>query len=153
MRAAVDGSPRLTRRRALRLLGLGAGAAALASCAPTAGLATSPSPAQPRSGGRLRVLMASDIRALDAYSIQTGIFDTVWACADTLTRYDATLTPRPQLAESWDFSSDARQIKLNLRRGVTYHTGREFTSADVKYNIAKVKQPGVSAQLGTMAGW
>jgi peptide/nickel transport system substrate-binding protein len=49
------------------------------------------------------------------------------------------------LAESWDVSSDFKQIKLNLRKGVQFHTGRELTSEDVKWNILHVRDPKVAA--------
>ena len=39
------------------------------------------------------------------------------------------------LAESWELSSDNKQLKLNLRKGVQFHSGREFTSEDVKWNV------------------
>ena len=58
--------------------------------------------------------------------------------------YDDKLTPQPMLAESWDVSSDLTQIKLNLRKGVQFHTGREFTSDDVKYNLLRVRDPKVA---------
>jgi peptide/nickel transport system substrate-binding protein len=54
---------------------------------------------------------------------------------DTLARYDQSLKPQPQLAESWDVSSDFKQITVNLRKGVTYHSGRDFTADDVVWNL------------------
>jgi peptide/nickel transport system substrate-binding protein len=49
------------------------------------------------------------------------------------------------LAESWELSSDAKRLKLNLRKGVQFHTGREFTSEDVKFNVMWVRDPKVAA--------
>ncbi|HEX8967720.1 MAG TPA: ABC transporter substrate-binding protein, partial [Chloroflexota bacterium] len=49
------------------------------------------------------------------------------------------LQPQPQLAESWDLSTDGKQIKLNLRKNVQWHSGREFTSDDVRYNLLRVR--------------
>ena len=49
------------------------------------------------------------------------------------------LKPQPMLAESWDVAPDFKQIKFNLRKGVTCHTGREFTSDDVKWNLLRVR--------------
>ena len=43
--------------------------------------------------------------------------DTLWNVWDRLEVYDNTLTLEASLADSFDFSSDARQLKLNLRRG------------------------------------
>jgi peptide/nickel transport system substrate-binding protein len=62
-----------------------------------------------------------------------------------LITYDDKLVPQPQLAESWDFSTDAKQLKLNLRKGVQFHTGREFTSNDVKYNLLRVRDVKIAA--------
>ncbi len=41
----------------------------------------------------------------------------------------------PELAESWSGSSDARTWVFQLRKGVTFHDGREFTAADAVYSI------------------
>src|SRR3982074_3764159 len=49
------------------------------------------------------------------------------------------------LAESWEISSDPKRMKLSLRKGVTFHDGREFTSDDVKYNFLRVRDPKVGA--------
>ena len=49
------------------------------------------------------------------------------------------------LTESWDLSSDFTQVKFNLRKGVQFHSGREFTSDDVKYNLMHVRDPKVGA--------
>jgi peptide/nickel transport system substrate-binding protein len=43
------------------------------------------------------------------------------------------LNPQPELAEKWDFSSDGLTLTLTLRQGVKFHSGREFTSEDVKW--------------------
>ena len=64
---------------------------------------------------------------------------------DRLTAYDEKLQPQPMLAESWDVSTDFKQIKLNLRKGVQFHTGRELTSEDVKWNILHVRDPKIAA--------
>jgi len=112
--------------------------------------------AQPKTGGTLRIATSADFgaRGLDPHSISPTSFDTVWNVYDTLTKYDVTLKPQPMLAESWDVSSDFKQIKLNLRKGVTFHSGRELTSDDVKWNIERIKDPkSGAAQLQTMASW
>ena len=49
------------------------------------------------------------------------------------------------LAESWDVGTDYKQIKLNLRKGVQWHSGRELTSDDVKYNLLRAQDPKVGA--------
>lgn len=54
---------------------------------------------------------------------------------DGLVDYRSDGTLKPQLAESWDFSEDGLTLKFNLRKGVTWHDGKPFTSADVKFSI------------------
>jgi peptide/nickel transport system substrate-binding protein len=57
---------------------------------------------------------------------------------ETLTRYDsATKTVEPLLATSWTTSGDGRTWTFTLRQGVTFHTGRPMTSADVKASIER----------------
>jgi peptide/nickel transport system substrate-binding protein len=55
------------------------------------------------------------------------------------------------LAESWDISSDFKQITLNLRKGVTFHSGREFTADDVVWNLQRALDPKVT--VGILGGF
>jgi peptide/nickel transport system substrate-binding protein len=132
-------------------------AAAGAAAAPAPPAAAQPAAqAKPSVGGTLRVITTADFgaRGIDPHGISPTAFDTLWTVYDTLTRYDEKLQPQPMLAESWDASSDFKQVKINLRKGVTFHTGRELTSDDVKWNVERVKDPKVgAAQLIGMANW
>ena len=65
---------------------------------------------------------------------------------DTLVSYDTQLNPRPRLATRWEWSSDARRLTLSLRSGVKFHTGRAFTSDDVKFNLEHLREPAVGSQ-------
>ena len=99
--------------------------------------------AQPKRGGTLKVGQIGDAARLDGQLVTT--VDTTWMPFDRLTAYDANLKPQPMLAESWEFSSDFKQLKLNLRKGVQFHSGRELTSDDVKWNFLRVRDPKVAA--------
>ena len=66
---------------------------------------------------------------------------------DTLIVYDQQLEPQPRLATSWAWSQDFRQLRLQLRPGVRFHTGRPFTSADAKFNIERLRDPSVGSQF------
>ncbi len=109
--------------------------------------------APPRAGGQLRSGQIGDIVTLDPHFLQPSS-ESVWLSYDRLTAYDQNLEPQPMLAESWELSSDAKQLKLNLRHGVQFHTGREFTSDDVNYSVTRAKDPKVGVgQYATQASW
>lgn len=57
-----------------------------------------------------------------------------------LLEYEFDLTPRGQLAESWEVSEDGLRYTFNLRKGVKWHDGVAFTSADVAWSIDALKQ-------------
>jgi peptide/nickel transport system substrate-binding protein len=110
---------------------------------------------QPKAGGTLRIGIPNDIPNLDPNFTSPYGFDTLWQIYDRLTQYDEKLQPQPRLAESWDISTDYKQVKLNLRQGLTFHNGKEFTSDDVKWSIMRVRDPGVggSAGLTPQSNW
>jgi peptide/nickel transport system substrate-binding protein len=125
-------------------------AAALSATSPAV-VATRPA-AQPVSGGTLRVSRLGDIARLDGHL--TTAADTTWLPFDRLTAYDEKLQPQPMLAESWEISTDFRQIKLNLRKSVQYHSGRELTSDDVRWNLLRVRDPKAGAgALTNQSNW
>ena len=140
---------RISRRQALGVVITTAGGALIAACsapAPAASPTSVPlagTAQQPRRGGTLRVGQVGDIARLDGQLV-TAV-DTTWMPYDRLTAYDTNLQPQPMLAENWEFSSDYKQLKLNLRKGVHFHSGREFTSEDVKWNLMHVRDPKVAA--------
>jgi len=47
------------------------------------------------------------------------------------------LSGKRGLAESWEISPDGRSLKVNLRRNVRWHDGREFTSDDVLFSFGE----------------
>ncbi|MBV9596893.1 MAG: ABC transporter substrate-binding protein [Chloroflexi bacterium] len=162
-------SIRLTRRNALALLAGGAVGGLLAACqsvaqpqaapAPAVGgltpvAPTAPAASQPRRGGTLRAGIQTDLPNTDPWFTAPSNYDALWVAFDRLIALDAHLQPQPMLAESWDLSSDFTQVKLNLRNGVQFHSGREFTSDDVKYNLMHVRDPKVgSGSLVAFSNW
>jgi len=46
-----------------------------------------------------------------------------------------TNDPQPDLAESWEISTDQLTYTFKLRQGITFHDGTTFTSADVLANL------------------
>jgi peptide/nickel transport system substrate-binding protein len=161
----------LNRRNALRLLSLGAGATLVAACSPAAvppaaapttappappastnaQVTAQPAAAQPKSGGTLRFAQTANPVSIDGNSIAGGGNETAWLVFDRLTTYDVNRQPQPMLAESWDISTDFKQFKLNLRKGVQFHSGREMTSDDVKYTVLRLRDSTVGS--GILAGF
>jgi peptide/nickel transport system substrate-binding protein len=105
-------------------------------------------PAAQRSGGTLRVGILGDIPSLDPHQLTPPVPDVTFSVWDRLLEYDTKLTPQPLLAESWEMSGDGKQIKLTLRQGVLFHTGREMTSDDVKWTFTRLRTDPVVAVTG-----
>src|SRR6266508_1722171 len=122
------------RREALRLLLSAAAVSSLAACGPAAPApqaptqpppkpATTPAAAQPKTGGTLTAGMIGDLGSIEGHQVTQATVNVTFQAYDRLIEYDDKLTPQPMLAESWDISSDLKQIKLNLRKGVQFHSG------------------------------
>ena len=108
---------------------------ALALAAPVA----SPLAAQdgtPQPGGTLNVVIQPEPPGLMLGILQNGPVQMVSGdIYESLLRYNFDLSPEPQLAESWEISEDGKTYTFNLRKGVTFHDGTPFTSADVKFSM------------------
>jgi peptide/nickel transport system substrate-binding protein len=161
----------VSRRAFLGTIALGSGAALLSACAPIAPSAPAPAAAtakpaagttpvaaatpaaaaagQPKAGGKLVAAKLGDVANLDGHYWSPNGGLHVWLAYDTLARYDENLKPQPQLAESWDVSSDLKQVTLNLRKGVMYHSGREFTADDVVWNLKRALDPKITVGIIT----
>jgi peptide/nickel transport system substrate-binding protein len=81
----------------------------------------------------------ADIRGFDPHTLTD--FPSVRMIGliyETLVTVDQNLKVGPGLAESWKFSDDGTKLTLNLRKGVKFHSGDAFTSADVKYTLMRI---------------
>jgi len=58
-----------------------------------------------------------------------------------LVKYDKNLNLTGDLAEKWHISPDGLTITFQLRKGVRWHDGREFTSRDVLYTYRTIIDP------------
>lgn len=68
---------------------------------------------------------------------------------DSLVRINAKGDIVPWLATSWTSTTDQKSWTLNLREGVKFHSGREFTSSDVRRNLQWISNPAnKSSQAG-----
>ncbi len=156
---------RLNRREFVRLSAAGVGATALIGRSGSATAASKypdwipASPKPPKRGGVLARASAWDPPVIDPRLTQSiGLFQFMGLTSNRLIRYsfpeetnstdDVTL--RPDLAESWQSSADARMWTFKIRQGVKWHNlpplnGRELTAADVKYCYEQYAKEGVQA--------
>jgi peptide/nickel transport system substrate-binding protein len=105
----------------------------------------------PVAGGSVTLQVASDPPSLNT------IVDSDWTATritehrvyQSLVANDPHDHPRyrvvPELAERWEVSADSRTYRFFLRRGVSWHDGRPFTSKDVLATFDKVQDPKTKA--------
>jgi len=58
-----------------------------------------------------------------------------------LVKYDKDMNIIGDLAESWEISANGLVITFHLRKGVQWHDGKPFTSADVLYTYQVTTDP------------
>ncbi|MCK4910015.1 MAG: peptide-binding protein [Thermodesulfovibrionales bacterium] len=69
-----------------------------------------------------------------------------------LVRYTPELTLTGELAQSWEFSPDCRELTFHLRENVKWHDGKDFTSADVVFTYDTVTDPNTPTPYGSIYG-
>ena len=107
-----------------------AAAPALSTTAATAGA--------PQRGGTLVVAFNADPETLDPHITTALLASRVLALIhDNLINRDYDGSFKPALAEKWDISSDGKVYTFTLKKGVKFHSGKDFSSADVKYTFER----------------
>jgi peptide/nickel transport system substrate-binding protein len=122
-----------------RSLLAGCGAAGLATAVPVVS-ARAQSAAPPRRGGTLVVAADGEPRNLNpAIVASNGVFFVASKVIEPLAEmaYGGDGL-EPRLATSWSGAPDGRSVTFALRRGVTWHDGRPFTSADVAFSALEI---------------
>lgn len=157
---------RMARRGAVRAAGAASGILAvgwLAACsggakqaAQSTGAAGSGAEGPRKKGGTITLAQVSDLLTTTMpHSFAGTNYPFYGAMWDTLISYatgDKELKPRPELAESWEYSPDLTQLRFTIRGGVTYHSGRPCTAADIKGNIEHA-QTSNKSQLQVIGKW
>jgi oligopeptide transport system substrate-binding protein len=99
-------------------------------------------------GGTFRRMLGSNPSTLDPTFV-TDIYggNVVRQIFDGLVQFDAHLNVIPAIAEFWEASPDGRTWTFTLRRGVTFHHGREVTAHDVVYSLTRLLDPNKPGPL------
>jgi len=127
-------------RRAM-LQALGVGAAGLAGL--SAGLPGLAQAQTPKRGGTIKIGSFQNIDTLDAHNTTfitaCGIHNNVYNGLLQITSTDGkSVDFKPQLAREWEIQGDRVHV-FRLQKGVTFHNGDPCTSADIKWNLERVK--------------
>ncbi|MEV4360754.1 ABC transporter substrate-binding protein [Nonomuraea sp. NPDC049625] len=78
-----------------------------------------------------------------------GVFEPLMSVKD-----GDIANPVPLLATAWKVGADDRTATLSLRQGVTFHSGRPFTSADVLFTFKQALEPASpSNDKQIIGGW
>lgn len=102
-----------------------------------------------RNGGVLQVGAVNDIVPPSIFTNSSDSANVlVGSVYDSLIDYPLdSLEPQPRLATSWELSEDGKELTLQLRDDVTFHSGRPFTSKDVEFSIRTWADPVWTVQL------
>jgi peptide/nickel transport system substrate-binding protein len=104
---------------------------------------------------------AADAKSLDPHRATTTVDrSTVDPIFNGLVRYPPgnQVKVEPDLAVSWDISSDLKTWTFHLRKGVYFHpfpgepNGYELTSEDVVYSLNRAANPDYSSYAGEYSG-
>ncbi len=133
-------SERLGRRAFMqRASALGVGAVAAANLWTGSARA-----AEPKKGGHFRMGIAagSTTDSLDP-AVYDDSFDLAfgWSMANNLSVINKHGELEPELAESWEASSDAATWTIKLRKGIEFHNGKTMTADDVVTSINHHRGP------------
>jgi peptide/nickel transport system substrate-binding protein len=109
------------------------------ACGALAGLwASDPALAQ-KSGGVLRIPLGTSIASVSIHEESTiVVLGPMMGVFNNLVMFDQHMPQNslssivPDLASSWSWSEDGKELTFKLRQGVKWHDGKPFTAADVK---------------------
>ncbi|WP_315756599.1 MULTISPECIES: ABC transporter substrate-binding protein [unclassified Bradyrhizobium] len=106
----------------------------------------------PRKGGVFNVHYGAEQRQLNpSLQASTGVYIIGGKIQENLVDLDAKGQPVGVLAESWEATPDGKTVAFKLRKGITWHDGKPFTSEDVAFTAMnmwkKILNYGSTLQL------
>jgi oligopeptide transport system substrate-binding protein len=98
-------------------------------------------------GDEVRILLGGGTTFDPAYQSDIASAAHTAQLFESLTAFDASLTLRPALAESWDVSGDGTRIVFHLRDGLEFSDGEPLRPEDVVGSWLRVIDPDRPSQL------
>ncbi len=142
----------LTRREFIRygaLLGLSVGAASQMAGVPWPKEASA---AAIQRGGTLRVSATVQKVTHPAQFSWINVTNQLRQVAEYLTYTDKDNITHPYLLKNWEASGDLKTWTLNLRRGIRFNNGDDFTADDVVFTMNQWLNKDVGSSLLGMVG-
>ena len=124
------------------------------------GCLTSPDP-NPKSGGEIKTAWGATTKHYDIHQggaghIMTSFYNKLIGLDPTVGLAEIT----PELATDWQISDDGMEFTFNLREGVKFHDGSDFSADDVVTTFDRIIFPekyegmtSVSQSLFDAIGW
>jgi peptide/nickel transport system substrate-binding protein len=153
-------SEEFTRRELLTKAGrVGAGMVAAGALAGPAAAASKTRykrpPKKVPTGGTITWALEQDPGGIYPFGATLGINHTANELMyDSLLEWDPKLNIRPALAQGYTVVNSKR-IVWNLKKGIQFHNGQEFTADDVVYSVNQFLNPplpGTTATIGQVPG-
>ena len=101
---------------------------------------------KPRYGGKFLSVGNEEVPFYDMHQTSLGgIYAAVAPAYNCLIR-TSPYDPKgqeimPELADTWEVSDGGKTLTFHLHKGVKWHDGAPFSSADVKYTIERIMNP------------
>ena len=100
-----------------------------------------------KRGGTLTFIRTAEIQNFNPTFINPGHYPFLRALYNTPVRYDQNVNPVPDLTEKFELSGDGLSLKLELRKGVQFHSGRELVADDVTFTLEWFRDPKNSSPV------
>jgi peptide/nickel transport system substrate-binding protein len=101
---------------------------------------------EPVRGGTVRVGIPGSAATFDPNV--AIILDAIWPCEllySSLVRINSEMGVEPDLATSWESNAAADEWTFQLREGVKWHDGKDFSSEDVAATVERILDPELAS--------